>query len=231
MEAGLLNRAGKAALDFFLPMYCVGCRREGSGICRQCLAGMSELQAYCEVCAQPGEARRCRRCSRSPLPINGIRAVYPFEGVIRSAAHAFKYRNYRALAPEIAGLLASRLEAARIPATLLVPVPMHPRRERSRGYNQAGLLAAELGKLTGIPIGEGVLERAVDSPPQVQRASRADRMRIAEGTFSAAATVEGESVLVIDDVVTTGNTMAACAKALWGASADSVWGLSLAREA
>ena len=231
MEVGLLKQAGKAALDFFLPLYCVGCRREGSGICRECLAGMTELQAYCHVCAQPGEARLCRRCSGSPLPIDGIRAVYPFEGVVRSAAHAFKYRNYRALAPELAGLLASRLQSARIPATLLVPVPMHPRRERSRGYNQASLLAYELGRLTGIPVAESVLERVVDSPPQVQRTSRTDRMRIAEGTFSTAANVEGESVLVIDDVVTTGSTMAACATALWAASANSVWGLSLAREA
>ena len=227
----MLKRAGKTALDFFLPLYCVGCRRAGSGICRECLSGMSELQAYCEVCAQPGEAHRCRRCSNSPLPIDGIRAVYPFEGVIRSAAHAFKYRNYRALAPQLAGILASLMESARIPATLLVPVPMHPRRERSRGYNQAALLADELGKLAGIPVAEDVLKRVVDSPPQVQRASRADRMSIAEGTFSAAKSVDGESVLLIDDVVTTGSTMAACANALRAASADSVWGLALAREA
>ncbi len=230
MTTGLLGRAGKAALDFFLPLYCVKCRREGRGICPECLAGMPELHAFCEVCAQPGEARRCRSCSNSPLPISGIRAAYPFEGVIRSAVHAFKYRNYRALAPQLTDILAHRLRGSRIPATLLLPVPMHPRRERSRGYNQASLLAKELGKLTGIPVGEDVLERVVDSPPQVQRGTRADRMRIAEGTFSATATVEGESVLVIDDVVTTGSTMAACAKALWESSPSSVWGLALARE-
>ena len=223
-------RAGKAALDFLLPLYCVGCRREGRGICLECLAGISELQACCQLCARPGEARRCRQCSSSPLPINGIRAVYPFEGVIRSSVHAFKYRNYRALAPELAQLMARRLEDARIPATLLVPVPMHPRRERSRGYNQAGLLANELGRLTGIPVGEGILGRCVDSPPQVQLGTRADRMRIAEGTFLATTSVKGGSVLIIDDVVTTGSTMAACARALWDASAASVWGLALARE-
>ena len=231
MTTGLLARAGKAVLDFLIPLFCVECRREGRGICTECLAGMAELQAYCEICAQPGEARRCRRCSTSPLPINGIRAAYPFEGVIRSAVHAFKYRNYRALAPQLGDILARRLRDARIPATLLLPVPMHPRRERSRGYNQAVLLAKELGNLTGIPVRQDVLERVVDSPPQVQRGTRADRMRIAEGTFSATTTVEGESVLLIDDVVTTGSTMAACAKALWESSPSSVWGLALAREA
>ena len=222
---------GKAALKFFLPLYCVGCRREGRGVCRECLAGMSELRAYCEVCAQPGEARRCRRCARSPLPINGIRAVYSFEGAIRSAVHAFKYRNYRALAPELAGMMARRLENAEIPATLLVPVPMHPRRERSRGYNQAELLANELGILTGVSVAKNALKRVMDTLPQVQRGTRAGRMEIAEGTFSAEASVKGEAVLLIDDVVTTGSTMAACAKALREASASSVWGLALAREA
>jgi competence protein ComFC len=231
MRAGLLGRAGKAALDFLLPLYCVECRREGRGVCQECLAGMTELRAYCEVCAQPGSARRCRRCVVTPLPIRGIRAVYPFEGVMRSAVHALKYRNYRALAPELAAILARRLDDADIPATLLVPVPMHPRRERSRGYNQAELLASELGRLTGVPMAKDVLERLVDSPPQVQRGTRAARMEITEGIFSAAGSVEGEAVLLIDDVVTTGSTMAACAKVLWEASAVSVWGLALAREA
>ena len=226
-----MGRTGKAALDFLLPLYCVECRREGRGVCQECLAGMTELRAYCEVCAQPGSARRCRRCVVTPLPIRGIRAVYPFEGVMRSAVHALKYRNYRALAPELAAVLARRLDDADIPATLLVPVPMHPRRERSRGYNQAELLASELGRLTGVPMAKDVLERLVDSPPQVQRGTRAGRMEITEGTFSAATSVEGEAILLIDDVVTTGSTMVGCAKALWEASAVSVWGLALAREA
>ena len=231
MSAGLLTKARKAALDFLLPLYCVGCRREGRGICRECMSAVSELRAYCQVCARPGEASPCRRCSTTPLPIVGIRAAYPFEGAVRSAVHAFKYRNYRALAPQLADILARRLEGAFIPATLIVPVPMHPRRERSRGYNQAALLASELARLTGIPSGKDVLKRVVDSPPQVQRGSMAARMEIAEGTFEATASVEGEAVLLIDDVVTTGSTMSACAKALWEASADSVWGLALAREA
>ena len=231
MRAGLLGRAGKAALDFLLPLYCVECRREGRGVCKECLAGMTELRAYCEVCAQPGSSRRCRRCVVTPLPVSGIRAVYPFEGVIRSAVHALKYRNYRALAPELADILACRLADADIPATLLVPVPMHPRRERNRGYNQAELLASELGRLTGVPVAKGVLERSVDSPPQVQRGTRAARMEIAEETFSAATSVEGEAVLLIDDVVTTASTMAACSQVLREASAASVWGLALAREA
>ena len=231
MTTGLLKRAGKTALDFLLPLHCVGCRREGSGVCRECLSEMTELRVFCDVCAQPGAARRCRRCTEFPLPLNGIRAAYPFEGVVRKAVHAFKYRNYRALAPQLASMMARRMEDAEIPATLLVPVPMHPRRERSRGYNQAALLAEHIGRLTDVSVGEDALIRVSDSPPQVQRLTRAARMAIAEDTFAAKRSVKGEHVLLIDDVVTTGSTMAACAKVLWGDSAASVWGLSLAREA
>ena len=155
MRTGLLGRAGKAALDFLLPLYCVECRREGRGVCKECLAGMMELRAYCEICAQPGSARRCRRCVVTPLPISGIRAVYPFEGVIRSAVHALKYRNYRALAPELADILARRLDDDDIPATLLVPVPMHPpAREESRlqSGRTAGQRAWQIDRRSG---GEG----------------------------------------------------------------------------
>ena len=230
MKSGLLTRAGKAALDFLLPLTCVGCRKEGIGICGECLAGVHELQACCEMCAQPGPARFCRRCAESPLSLNGIYAAYPLEGALRSAVHSFKYRNYRALAPQLAGVMAKRFQDVRVPATMLVPVPMHPRRERSRGYNQAEQLAKELGTLTGVPVAKDVLKRVTYSPPQVQRSSRASRLEIAEGAFEATRSVENEAILLIDDVVTTGSTMAACANALWSESAKSVWGLALARE-
>ena len=230
MRAGLLERARKTALDFFLPLTCVGCRKEGRGICEECLAAVPKIQACCQMCAQPGEPILCRRCMASPLPISGIRAAYPFEGPIRAAVHAFKYRNYRALAPELAAIMARRLDDDHTPATLLVPVPMHPRRVRSRGYNQAELLARELAKLTGIPVAKDALKRLVDTPPQVQRGARAARMEIAEGTFSATRGLDEEAVLLVDDVVTTASTMSACATALWQASPDSVYGLALARE-
>ena len=152
------------------------------------------------------------------------------EGVIRDAVHALKYRNYRALAPELGRILAEYLESTSIPVTVLVPVPMHRRRLRRRGYNQALLLAQEIGKLTGIKVADDMLTRKVDSPPQVLMKTQAGRSQIAEGSFLGVKEADGEAVLLIDDVVTTGSTIAACAKAAMERNAASVWGLALARE-
>ena len=135
------------------------------------------------------------------------------EGVVRDAVHALKYRNYRALAPELGRILAEYLESTSIPVTVLVPVPMHGRRLRRRGYNQALLLAREIGKLMGIEVADDMLIRKVDSPPQVLMKTQAKRSQIADGSFLGVKEADGEEVLLIDDVVTTGSTMAACAKA------------------
>ena len=162
----LLKGAGRAALDFLLPLYCVGCRREGRGLCRECLAGISELRAYCKMCAQPGPARLCRRCSVTPLPMNGIRAVYQFEGAIRSCrprSQISQLPRPGSAARRFDGPPAWRLHRF-LPACWF-PVPMHPRRERSRGYNQAELLANELAKMTGVFQWEkDVLNRLVGTP-------------------------------------------------------------------
>ena len=185
---------------------------------------------YCDICAQPGQGSRCARCVVLPLAMDGIRAPYLMEGAIRDAVHALKYRNYRALAPELGRILAEYLESTSIPVTVLVPVPMHRRRIRQRGYNQALLLALEIGKLMGIEVADDMLIRRVDSPPQVLMKTQARRSQIADGSFLGVKEADGEAVLLIDDVVTTGSTMAACAKAVMERNAASVWGLALARE-
>ncbi len=151
-------------------------------------------------------------------------------GVIRDAIHAFKYGNYRGLAPQLANLLVERLKSSQIPATLLIPVPMHRSRLRRRGYNQALLLARKVSEATGIPMADDVLIRTVNSPPQVAMTTGEARYLNAKASFTAVKDVHGEALLLIDDVVTTGSTMAACAQVAGERGAASVWGLALARE-
>ena len=228
----LLRRLGRGTLDLVLPLQCVGCRKEGSGLCQVCQSSLARLEPpYCEICAQPDDGPRCSRCVESPPLIDGIKAPYLMEGVIRDAIHAFKYRNFRGLAPELGKVLAECLESTSIPGTLLVPIPMHGRRVRQRGYNQSLLLAREVSKLTSIAVAEDMLIKTRDSAPQVSLATQEERARNAEGSFLAVRESAGEAVLLIDDVVTTGSTMAACAKAAKEKGAASVWGLALAREA
>ena len=141
------------------------------------------------------------------------------------------YRNLRAAAPELGRLMALYLEAQPIRAEVLVPVPLHRWRERERGYNQAELLARELSRHTDLPLDVDALRRNRNTPPQVSMRGHDDRSRAVRGAFECIGDVAGRRVLLIDDVVTSGSTMSACAAALKNAGARSAWGLSLARQA
>jgi len=169
-----------------------------------------------------------------PPAIDGIKSPYLFEGPIREAVHRLKYRGWRVAAPLLGGLLAAYLQRAKFPDTtsemVVVPVPLHPRRLRSRGYNQSHLLARETGKLLDLPVWEELLKRVNDSSPQVEVRTQEQRRNNVAGSFAASAQVLGKTVLLVDDVATTGSTLQACAAALKDAGADSVWGLALARE-
>jgi ComF family protein len=152
------------------------------------------------------------------------------EGAIKEAIHAFKYRNIRVAAPELGQLLAQYLEAHPMPGEVLVPVPLHSHRLRGRGYNQAALLARELGRLSGLPVNQRLLARTKDTPPQVQTNSQEERHSNIAGSFECIGDARGQAVIPVDDVTTTGSTLSACAVALKEAGAASVWGLALARQ-
>jgi ComF family protein len=113
---------------------------------------------------------------------------------------------------------------------MLVPVPLHPKRLRERGYNQASLLSKELGKLVGLPVEDDTLIRVKDSVPQARTRSAIERRRNVQDAFASHQRLEGKQILLIDDVCTTGATLDACATALKAAGAGSVWGLTVARE-
>ena len=166
--------------------------------------------------------------------IDGLRSPYIFEGPLREAVHRLKYRGWRAAAPVLGGLLAAYIEHHKFPgqasSQVLVPVPLHHRRLRNRGYNQSHLLAKEAGKLLGIPVRQDLVKRAKYSPPQVEARSREQRRDNVAGSFEAVAGVEGLSILLVDDVATTGSTISACSAALKEAGAVSVWGVVLARD-
>ena len=127
-------------------------------------------------------------------------------------------------------LLASYVAEHPFAGEAIVPVPLHPRRIRDRGYNQSLLLAKELAKLTGLDLEEKLLVRIKDTRPQVG-SSRSNRRLNLEGSFRCERGVSGKTLILLDDVATTGSTLSACAAALKAAGATTVWGLALAREA
>ena len=227
-----LSKLARSALGLLFPLSCSVCGSEGRYLCPGCEPKLPKLQEpYCQRCADPDEEGVCDWCRAQPPAFDGVRAPYLMEEAVRGMIHHFKYRNLRAAAPELGRLLADYLEANPIRADVLVPVPLHPRRERERGYNQAELLAREVGKRTGLPIDTQAVRRTRDTPPQVSMSGHDDRRRAVHEAFDCGSGLAGRRVMVIDDVVTSGSTMSACATALKAAGARSVWGLSVARQA
>ncbi len=227
--------AASTVVDLLFPRRCVGCDREGAFICQACLEDLPRLEPpYCFLCARPGRLilGLCPHCRDRPLEIDGIRSPYRMEGAIREAVHALKYRNVRALAPTLGQLLADFMEAVSMSADIIVPVPLHPKRERSRGYNQSLLLAREVSEWSGLPMAHDTLRRERWAVSQADSQDEDQRRANVQGAFSAKPDlVHGNSVIVIDDVCTTGATLEACSIALKQAGATSVWGLTLAKEA
>ncbi len=163
--------------------------------------------------------------------MDGIRAPFSFDGIVRSAVHFLKYRRIRALAKPLAEFLYAYVQANGIKAEVLLPVPLHPHKLKARGYNQAELLAHELGKLTGWPTETASLVRVTDAPPQARTASAQERRQNVKGAFACkGAYLKGKAVLLIDDVCTTGATINACAEVLKTLPVASVWALTVARE-
>ena len=227
----LLSKLTSSALDLLFPLHCFGCQREGSLLCPQCAERLPKLEPpWCPLCAQPNAGQRCRWCRSHPPAVQGIRAPFLFQGPIREAVHALKFQGVRAAAPELGALLADYLSGHPLPADVIIPVPLHPRRLRSRGYNQSALLARQLGKLTGIAVEEKLLARTRDTPPQARATSREQRLTNVRDSFRCTADVAGRAVLLVDDVATTGSTLSACAAALKRGRVASVWGLTLARQ-
>jgi ComF family protein len=161
-----------------------------------------------------------------PPAFDALRAGGLFGGPLADAIHALKYRDRPAVARPLGRWLAA---THALPArAAIVSVPLGRRRRLARGYDQAALLAEHVARAARRPRLYGVLRRTRETPPQVG-SSRAARARNVEGAFAATAAVAGLDLVLVDDVVTTGATADACARALKRSGARSVWVLAAAR--
>ncbi len=226
-----------ALLDLVFPPFCPVCRAaleddRRDPLCGACWAALPRIAPpWCRRCggptpALPSAARPpdrldagplCAACRRRAPAFAYARAAVRYEDTAREALHAFKFGGHRALAGPLADLVVSAL-AAGWPAgapDLLVPVPLHPRRKRTRGFNQAHLIARRLGRAWGCPVRPDVLARVTETEPQTALDSAA-RLANVRGAFRLRRpeAVAGRHVLLVDDILTTGATASACARAL-----------------
>jgi ComF family protein len=213
------------ALDAALPATCVGCGAEGPPICARCEPALdARLASPSGVpIGLPGEL---------PEPLLQLEWCAPFHGIARDALHAIKYGGERRLAEPLGRAVARRWKAAGVGADLVTNVPVHQDRARIRGYDQAELIARHAARELGLPF-LPLLRRSRATIAQFDL-DRRDRARNVRGAFDVRAAerehVRNRWVLVVDDVVTTGSTLAACATALYDAGAFGVSAMTVAKE-
>ena len=223
------------AMDVIYPPRCAGCQSSGHVLCPACLARIQPLSgALCQRCSRPlSFAGSCPDCLRKPPNVTGLRVASIYQDPLRSCIHAFKYEGNTRLAEPLGKLLAQVYERVGIKADTLVPVPLHSERHEQRGYNHAALLAQVCASHTGIPYHEHLLFRQratraqVDLKPWERQQNMVDAI-ICHPAYSAGQ-LRGRTIVIIDDVCTTGATLEACAAPLFAAGARAVWGLALAR--
>jgi ComF family protein len=231
-----------AAADFFFPPQCLLCRKSLSALdeayfCAPCGGEFSYISGpLCPRCGIPfispeGEDHLCSRCiGRAPL-FDRARAVGEYDGSLRTAIHRFKYDCRSLLAEPLGHLLAERgRQLLKGDAyDVVLPVPLHPRRLRQRGFNQSLFLARQVGQQWGIIVETEGLKRIRWTDPQTMLPVK-ERMHNVRGAFVYSGRgVENRAVVLIDDVYTSGSTVDECARVLKRSGAKRVDVLTVAR--
>lgn len=230
-------------LELLIPLRCEGCGALGAAFCAACCDQIERiLPPTCERCGVPLPAPegyppdaalvpavRCSACNRSPPPFDAAHSLAVYDGRLRRAICGLKFHGRKAAASALGGLLAvmAPLEITR-GVGVVVPVPLHPARLRARGFNQSDLLARPVASMLGVSCAARALRRVHQDHLQVELRACARAGNVRNAFAPGEGTVAG-TVLLVDDVFSTGSTAAACALALKDAGADRVVVLTLAR--
>jgi len=218
-------------LDWLYPPYCGGCEKPGSRWCSTCQSNVRKPGGT--ICYRCGDSlnigTECQRCSVQKPLFKALRSWGMYEGPLRNAVHSFKYKKNIGLAESLSKHLIDLYYTLNWKVDLIIPVPLSSGRQLERGYNQANLLAYPMSLACRLAYSSRAIRRVRETRSQVGL-STGERLLNVQNAFEAdTRMVHGKSVLVIDDVATTGATQQACASALLNAGASTVYGLTLAR--
>ncbi len=234
------NHAAKFALDLTLPTLCVACREpiDGEGVCAQCWSKLSFIERpYCPRLGipfvyDPGPDLLSMEAIANPPAYQRARAAVRYDEVARTLVHALKYQDRTDLAPAMGRWMARAGHELLQGADMLIPVPLHWRRAWHRRYNQSGALARVIERTSGVKLRGDLLQRVRPTEQQVGL-SRPQRASNVQGAFKVPADrqpeIAGLRLVLIDDVLTSGATIDACARALLRARAAQVDVLVFAR--
>lgn len=221
-----LRRALSASIDLFLPPACLLCSQplppasEPQSFCTSCRSDLPPLgKSYCSRCAQPfnGSASKhlCGTCLKRTPAFSRVHAACSYQGSVKEAIHHLKYRDQVILAQPLGQLLLSTAEASitSFKPDCIIPVPLHTSRLRSRGYNQALEIARPLAHKLRVPLDTGLLQRTRKTRQQ-QGLSAIERRDNLRNAFTLTKATSARKVLLVDDVMTTGETVRECCRVL-----------------
>jgi ComF family protein len=233
----------RALLDVLFPPLCLACKSPAPDageilLCAACREKIFSIQSpLCSICGLPfhteqGMDHSCGGCITDPVAFTAARAAFVYDGTIKELIHRFKYGKKVYVSGPLA-LQASRCLAPFITASgaeLIIPVPLHKQRLRQRGFNQAVLIAGVFAKAWRLPLSRNNLCRIRWTEPQIQLSFN-DRSTNVRGAFAVndPVQIKGRRLLLVDDVYTTGSTVAECAKILKKAGAGEIFVATIAR--
>lgn len=226
-----LYRSFWRGIDLFYPPICGGCDRNGIRWCENCRKNSLLIpEPICEICGLPQpKPGTCLSCKEIPAAYSALRSWAVFEGPTRKALHRIKYRQDLGLGDALAAEMLAFINQLDWQIEMVSPVPLGKKRFKERGYNQVALIARPLALAKGWEYAPRSLKRTKETISQVGLSANEREDNVRDAFVADSKRVAGKTVLVVDDVSTTGATLKSCAKALIIGGAHEVYALSVAR--
>ena len=218
-------------LDWLFPPHCAGCGRQGFRWCEECQANsLLASEKYCVFCRKNLRKQGvCMNCTAENRYLDRVCSWGLHAGPLRQALHKLKYKRDIGLGEALAQNMVILMKRISLSVDIVVPIPLGRRRLRERGYNQSALLARPLAFSLGVDYRPAALKREKETRTQVGLNSQQRRENVAGAFDSRQKVVDDRTVLLVDDVMTTGATLEAAAKALKHSGAAQVWSITLAQ--